>query len=286
MTYQPSPRPTFDRPTPIPYAGVSRHLWGDAAAGEVADWIYVSSDRIHQLVWGVPVGGGFRHSDAFRTIFAADVLYLVLQGGMVIANPETGEVERAGPGEAVFFRRDTWHHAWNDAAEPLRVLEFFSPPPSQGTSGAYAQTKELLADARYHRPDLLGRWPMAREEPRRRTLWPVREPDLLWAMTGRSRPHPVALYASTEHLTAGRMRLQPGARTEPEAHPGDEGLYVASGVLNLRVLDGSRPNWFELRPGDGFYLPAGTPHEYHNAFGEPAVVYFGVAPRWLPDERA
>ena len=78
MDYAPSPRPTFDGPAHIPYAQVTRHLWGDATSGEVADWIYVSSDRIHQLVFGLPPGGAFRHSDQFRTVFAADeVLYVV-----------------------------------------------------------------------------------------------------------------------------------------------------------------------------------------------------------------
>ena len=73
-TYKSSPRPTFDGPTPIPYADVTRHLWGDADSGEVADWIYVSSGKIHQLVFGLAPGGIFRHSDAFRTVFSeADV---------------------------------------------------------------------------------------------------------------------------------------------------------------------------------------------------------------------
>jgi hypothetical protein len=56
MTYSPSPRPTFDGPAAIPYASVTRYLWGDGEAGEVADWIYVSSSRIHQLIYGLPSG--------------------------------------------------------------------------------------------------------------------------------------------------------------------------------------------------------------------------------------
>src|SRR3712207_2565728 len=123
MTYKPSPRPTFDGPAAIHYRDITRHLWGDEDAGEVADWIYVSSDRIHQLVYGLPPGGAFRHSDSFRTIFAADVVYYVLSGTLVIANPGTGEVQRLDPGDAAFFRRDTWHHAFNYSTEPLRVLE-------------------------------------------------------------------------------------------------------------------------------------------------------------------
>ena len=70
--YTPSPRPTFPGPAHIPYAAATRHLWGDQVSGEVADWIYVSSDKIHHLVFGLPPGGAFRHSDAYRTAFAAD----------------------------------------------------------------------------------------------------------------------------------------------------------------------------------------------------------------------
>ena len=126
MGYAPSPRPTFPGPAQIPYDHVTRHLWGDPTAGEVADWIYVSSDKLHQLIFGLPPGGAFRHSDSFRTVFAADEVLYVLSGTMVLANPETGEVHRIQPGEAAFFRRDTWHHAFNYSSQPLRVLEYFS----------------------------------------------------------------------------------------------------------------------------------------------------------------
>jgi quercetin dioxygenase-like cupin family protein len=277
--YQPSPRPTFGRATAIPYASVTRHLWGDPVAGSVADWIYVSSDRIHQLVWGVGPGGGFTHSDEFRTIFAADVIYIVLEGIMVIANPATGEVQRMLPGEAGFFRRDTWHHAWNAGTGPLRCLEFFSPPPSQGTSGSYARKQPLLERVRYDPARFLGRWPMARAEADRdRTIWPIREADLLWTMVDTINPIPAALLVSTEHLTVGRIDLLPGQTSGQDSHPGDESLHVTSGVLNVEILDGGRPNLLELHPGDGAYIPAGTPHAYHNIGGVTARFHFGVAP--------
>ena len=160
MKYSPSPRPTFDRATVIPYASVTKHLWGDKESGEVADWIYVSSSKVHCLVFGLPPQGWFRHSDSFRTIFGADVTYLVLSGVMVIANPETGEVHRALTGDVAFFRRDTWHHVYSYSAEPLRVLEFFAPPPSSGTSGAYAKEKSLLVNNKYTRDEWLGQLPM------------------------------------------------------------------------------------------------------------------------------
>ena len=68
MGYKPSPRPTFAEPTPIRAADAVRHVWGDEEAGLVEDWIYVSSERIHAIVFGLRPGEAFRHSDSFRTI--------------------------------------------------------------------------------------------------------------------------------------------------------------------------------------------------------------------------
>jgi hypothetical protein len=72
MAYKSSPRPTFDRPTHIPYAGVTRYLWGDDESSKVDDWIYVSSAKIHELV--LAATGGC-HSTEFRTVFGADGLH-------------------------------------------------------------------------------------------------------------------------------------------------------------------------------------------------------------------
>ena len=282
MGYSPSPRPTFDGPTHIPYASVTRHLWGDAEAGEVADWIYVSSDRIHQLVFGLLPGKMFSHSESFRTVFGADVTYVVLQGVMVLCNPETGEVHRVAPGEAAFFRRDTWHHAMNYSTEPLRVLEFFAPPPSQGTSGAYARTRPYLHTSRYTQDDLLGHWPQAqRERQQAQTLHVVRANDVLWRLEGQTNRYLVGIMVSTEHLTVGTFELLPGQQTDLEMHGGDESLYVVEGTLNVRVPEHNGPRWHELKPGDGFYMPQGAPHQYYNISGTTTRAVFGVAPTYM-----
>ena len=55
MGYKPSPRPSFDVPTAVRAADAVRHTWGDEDAGFVDDWIYVSSDRIHAIVFGLPI---------------------------------------------------------------------------------------------------------------------------------------------------------------------------------------------------------------------------------------
>lgn len=285
MSYKASPRPTFDGPMPIPYNGITRHLWGDEGSGEVADWIYVSSDKIHQLMFGLPPGGFFGHSEGYRTVFAADEIYYVLSGTMVISNPESGEVHVVPAGQAAFFRRDTWHHAWAYGNEALRVLELFAPPPSQGTSGAYARTRPNLTDIRYSQDQWLGQWPMAQDEVRRsQTIQIVREPDLLWRMEGKKDQVLVGLFASTEHLTVGKIKLLPGQRTDVMTHRGDKSLYVLGGTLNVRLCEGSSPSWFELAPRDGFYLPEGVPHQFYNMTETPTEVLFGVAPYYSPSE--
>jgi hypothetical protein len=84
-------------PALIRRGDVTRHVWGDPDSGEVFDWIY---DLIHMLVFGVAPGGAFRHSEAYRTVFAADEVLHVLEGTLVIADPQTGEVERVATARA------------------------------------------------------------------------------------------------------------------------------------------------------------------------------------------
>lgn len=283
MSYAPSPRPTFDRTTRIAYDTVTRHLWGDEEAGLVSDWIYVSSGKIHQIVFGLEPRGWFRHSDAFRTIFAADEVFVVLSGTMIIANPENGEVHRVERGGAAFFRRDTWHHVFNEGPDELRILEVFAPPPSTGTSGTYAQSKPNLISSRYVRDDLLGRWPMEREAiVAANTIHPIREADLLWRYEGEHHRTLVGLYAATEHLTAGRITLKPGQQTDFHAHGGDESLLVTSGTLFLQALDPEGGAWLELGRHDGAYVPHGVRHRYWNRSESPAEIVFAVAPGYLP----
>jgi quercetin dioxygenase-like cupin family protein len=272
-----SPRPTFDGPALIRRADVTRHIWGDAAAGEVYDWIYASTERVHMLVFGVPPGGGFRHSGDFRTIFAADELLHVLEGVLVIADPETGEVQRARTGESVFFRRDTWHHAFALGPEPLRVLELFAPPPAAGASSAYARAQPYLEESRYADDALLGHWPPASPpEARLRVLRPA---DVLWR---RDLGVLCGVLVSTEHLTVATLEIGPGEAAAAHEHGGDEVLMALGGTLWVRAWFDGAVRVFELEPEDVCYLPAGSRHEYRNAGGATARAICGVAPSWLP----
>ncbi len=278
-TYRPSPRPVFDGPALITRTAVTRHVWGDAEAGEVADWIYASTGLLHALLFGVAPGGGFRHSPEFRTVFGADEALYVLEGTMLLANPETGEVVRVPAGEWAFFREATWHHAFAAGDGPLRVLEFFSPPPSTGASGAYARTRPYLeaADWRYGDDARLGSIPVA--PPERTTLHRLGERDLVWRI---DHGVPVGLVCATEHLTAGVLEVGSGQSAAPHAHGGDEVLFCLDGPLLVRAWDAEGgTHVFELGPWDAAYIPAGCRHEYRNVGTSAARALLGVAPAYL-----
>jgi mannose-6-phosphate isomerase-like protein (cupin superfamily) len=272
----------FDAPTPIPYSGVTRHVWGDAGSGFVDDWIYVSSMQIHQLLFGIPPGGAFRHSPEYRTVFNADETLTVLKGTMILTNPETGEVVPVQTGETAFFRRDTWHHAFAWGTEELRVLEYFAPPPATGSSGAYARLRPYLEQSRYDRPELVGSF-TGNIPPG--TIKVLREADRLWSLDAEDERVMIGLYVSTDHLTSGTVRLAPGARSSVRSHRGSVGLYVQAGRVNILIEDTDvLPRWFELHPDDGFFLPEGARYRLCNMGGEEAEVIFGCAPDYRTPE--
>lgn len=280
MGYKPSPRPTFDRPTALPFADVVRHTWGDPGAGLVDDWIYVSSNLLHTIVFGMEPGGCFRHSEDFRTVFGADEVLHVLQGTFVAANPETGEVLRLEPGESLFFRKDTWHHGFSYGAEPVRVLEFFAPPPSTGTSGPYARTREYLPEKAWSYGDdtLIGALPGAvhREGA---TMRVVRPGDRAHRLEGDAL---VGLVASTEHLTVTTARLLPGRTSSRAERGGDTLVFVERGSLVVRAEWEGEAEELRLGPWDAAYLPEGAAYRLEGAGDGPADAVVGVAPSYGP----
>jgi quercetin dioxygenase-like cupin family protein len=276
--YAPSPRPSFDRPTAITRRDVTRHVWGDSMAGEVADFIYASTDKIHCLMFALPAGGKFTHSPEFRTVFGADELLHVLSGTMVIANPETGEVHKVRKGERVSFGPNTWHHVFAHGGEPLRILEFLCPPPSAGTTGSYARTRPYLEVPTYGRDDRL-QVPGGQQQPPQNTIRTIAETDIEWrrdldVLTG--------VLTSTNNLTALTLEINPGETSRQHSHGGDELLFVTAGNLWVRVWHEDATNVFELGPEDACFIPAGAEHEYHNYSAETAEAIIGVAPDYLP----
>ncbi len=265
-SYQPSPRPSFGSATVIPRTQAARHVWGDAESGEILDRIYVSNEAIHQLLFEIPPGGQFTHSPEFRTVFGADEVLYAVDGDLVVANPQTGQLVRISAGEAVFFGPDTWHHAFNWGTGPARVLEFFAPPPATGTSGAYARQRPLLACSNYAgdaSDTTAGR------------LTVIRPQDHAWRLDGDRAQVLTGIIASTPRLSVARCEVRGTGWSGWLSHAGDTGGYVLAGTLLLQLAGRA---WHELGPGDGFYLPGGERYQVANAAAGITSYLTGSAP--------
>ena len=262
----PSPRPNYTVPTAIQRGSVTRHLWGDEESCVVADLIYASTEAIHALVFILPPGGAFRHSEEYRTVFGAEEVLHVLTGTMVLANPETGETQRVHRGGSVSFGPDTWHHAFAHGEDSLQVLEFLAPPPASGSTGAYARTRPYLEHAVYERdpgsnaPD---------------TLHVVRDEEIVWQRDLGVRS---GALAETPQLSVRRIEVDSGEASAAHAHTGDELLYVLAGTLWVRARHADATYVFELGPEDACLLPGGSEHEYRNYGAVTAETLVGIAP--------
>jgi mannose-6-phosphate isomerase-like protein (cupin superfamily) len=260
-TRRATPRPTFTGPAVLRRAAVAHHVWGDSRSGLVTDRVYVSSDTLHSLEFELSPGGEFRHSPTNKTIFAADVAYCVLEGTLVIADPQHGEVQVVRAGEQVLFRRDTWHHGFNPGQETLRVLEFFAPPPSRGTASGYAVRQPGLDESRYQDLRWAHRWPEAAAEQRTtRRLHVCRESEALWGFAADSPSHLRGCLVDTEHLCVVTGRVFAG-HVEDHRKVEDESLLVVTGgELWADVQDEPTGEFTAacLGPGDAVFVPANS----------------------------
>jgi len=273
--YRPSPRPSYEAPTLVRRIDVQRHIWGDRESGLVADWIYASTTLLHVLLFGLAPGKWFRHSPAFRTVFGADEVLYVLSGEMLAANPETGEVQRCEAGSSLFFRKGTWHHVRAEGSEPLRVLEFFAPPPSQGTTGAYAAKQPYLQTPKYQRDELIGDLLRSPEGP---TLRRIGREDQSLRLEGEIA---VGLIASTEHLTVAELQVPAGVCGERVAHGGDAVIFGLDSELMIRTFWKDASTTFEIGPHDAVFIPQHGEYEVLS-FSPAARALLGVAPAYLP----
>lgn len=276
-----TPRPVYDRPTVITQDKAADHLWGDPGSGLVSDKVYLSSDVLHVLQYTLPPGCRFVHSSTNPTVFAADVTYIVLEGALWVADPEFGEVRKVEQGQTLFYRRDTWHHAFNPSPhEPVRVLEFFAPPPSRGTASTYAKRQPMLAETRYEDRRWARSWPESREERAAVTrLAVLDEQDFLWSILDDHARHVEGTVVDTEHLTVARGIVSPGHLGAELITEDESVLFVTDG--SLRVLLPDTPEgeqaWFPLQPRDAVYLTAGATYRLVDQEGAGASYWLGKA---------
>ena len=249
MTYKPSPKPNFFEPTHIEYKKMETYMWGDDEAGKVRDWIYVSNESLHQIIFGIEPGGNFKHSDQYRTVFGADELLYVLSGVLIINNPETGETHKILPGESVFFQKDTWHHAFNYSDEYLQVLEFFSPPPITGTSGAYAKEKNLLTNLKYKRDNFF--YP-SEEFKNENSFKILRKNEYIWSLEGVNQETLIATLVKTKNLDVKIINLKSLHESNVFNFKNNTSYLSLNDNLEV-ILDNDKK--FLLSKKDGMYLP-------------------------------
>ena len=277
-------------PVHVPFEETTRILWGDETSGKVHDSRFYGGNRIMFQIFGMEPWQVFRHSDRFTTLFIVDGIYYVLSGTLFVNNPETGEVIRIQAGELGFLPRNKWNHGFAYSDEEVRVLEFLprrtTPTQPQPFSGS--QDRPTLSPPKYAQDKWIGNWPAGIDEARRESTHRlVRDSDILWRLEGENVQVLVGIMASTDQITMGKIILQPGQETDIRTHGGDEGIYVETGRVHVRfpnqLLDerGSI-RFFDVKQGEGIFLPEGTPHRYYNQTKEATTLIFGVAPHYLP----
>ena len=248
MKYKSSPRPNFEKPTQIKYKNMQTYIWGDKEAGFVKDWIYLSNKNLHQIIFGMEAKGFFKHSKEYRTIFGADELLYVLSGILIINNPETGETHKINKGESVFFRKDTWHHAFNYSNDYLQVLEFFSPPPSTGTSGLYAKKKKLLKKSKYTRKIRQ----LDKKFKNQNSFKIIRENDYVWEMYGEKQEILIANIIETEFIKVKKICLIPNQVT-PLIKFKKETIFLSLSNIDYKIKNINKKIQ-KLSINDGLFL--------------------------------
>lgn len=280
-----TPRPVYDRPTVITHERAAAHLWGDPASGFVSDQVYVSTDVLHVLQFTLPPGGRFVHSATNPTVFAADVTYIVLEGELWAADPQHGEVRRIMKDQTLFYRKGTWHHAFNPSSEPVQVLEFFAPPPSMGTASTYAKKQPMLEETTYDDTRWDRIWPASSAERAAATrLHVLDEPDFRWRLVDDCAQHAQGLLVDTDYLTVARGQVSPGHLSDELTVVDETVLYLTAGSLNVLLPDApvGEQAWFTLAPHDAVFLTAGSTYRIADLEGKGASYWLGSG-RPVPD---
>ena len=259
MTYKPSPKPDFSKSTIIKYSKIKIHLWGDEESGFVKDWIYVSNKSLHQIIFGLSARTNFKHSNEFRTIFGADELLYVLNGTMVIGNPQTGEMHRVEKGEFIYFSKDTWHHAFNYSNEDLQVLEFFSPPPLTGTSGAYAKQKPLLRNFRYGQNYTLDPLKLSNKK---KSFKKINKNEINWSLIGENQEQLMGTIVNTKNLKVHILKVLGGQSTPKINFVNHSVFFILEN--KLKVTLSNKKSKLAVNYKDSVYLKSGDCVQFYN----------------------
>jgi len=134
--------------------------------------------------------------------------------------------------------------------------------------------------------DLLGSWPIAGPEARRKKrITVIRKNESLDLIHGKDNHVLVSFFVSNDFLHVGTMTIPANGLSDFEVHKGDEVIYVIEGAVSLLVQDDDSANAaslsrsrIEAREGERLLVPEGHTHRYFNTGEGPAKLLFTIAP--------
>ena len=174
--------------------------------------------------------------------------------------------------------------------ETVRVVEFFSPPPSRGTASDFARRQAPLAHALYADPRWAGAWPAARAEALgAATLTTVGFPTGRLEFRDRLATHLRSVVVDTEFLHVAIGEVRPGHVEEFGQVEEESVLIVTEGELWVDVWtpEGDYSATTVLHPGDAMFMPRGAHERVLVRRAEPARYLLGrgsVPDHWKPTD--
>jgi len=285
---KPTPRPQFREPTHIKRGDMVLHTWGDSTSGFVADRVISSTKQLHVLEFELAPDSGFRHSPANQTIFAADILYFVVEGNLILANPKTGEVELVNQGNGLLFHRETWNHGFNTGKKAARVLEYFSPPPAMGAASEFSKRQPPLLENKYDYGKTVQKWPESHPEIKSKASFlEISDRTSILSFRDSDPTHLISTLVATEFLRVTKGTIELGHVEDFALVERESVVYVLEGILSIDSLDGSNGQISNsvLSSGDAFFLPKGSKEKMSVKQSERAVYLRGsgeVPAEWKP----
>lgn len=260
--------------------------------------LHASTDLLTVTSFRIPPGGYIVPPD----IHTGDELYWVLKGRVTVSNPETGQTEIIGVGEALWIPEGTWHQTFNMGNETLEVLCFFSPTiwseSSRGTNIYYdkgfayfsTSSSEAIAEVKHQnlsgqRGHFPGGWPsewhISREK---KGLLKIGRDNVFNLIWGKKSFCQASIYLSCERQHIVFLSIPAGGHSDLEIHMGDEVIYCLSGEIS--VLTGKEATEEKsvsikrllAQAGELLLIPSGIEHCYYNLGDKPANCLLGIAP--------
>ena len=285
---KPTPRPEFKEPTHIKRENMVLHTWGDSTSGFVTDRVISSTKQLHVLEFELGPSSGFRHSSINQTIFAADILYFVLEGDLILANPKTGEVELVSEGSGLLFHRETWNHGFSMGRKTTRVLEYFSPPPAMGAASEFSKRQPPLLENKYNYGNTVNNWPESQPDSKSKaSFFEISDRTSILSFRDLDPTHLISTLVATEFLHVIKGIIELGHVEDFALVERESVVYVLEGILIIESVDDKNGQISKsvLSKGDAFFLSKGSKEKMSVKQSERAVYLRGsgeVPSDWKP----